>query len=249
MIVEHVDFWAVPVTDLERSKTFYGETLGLPMTGDGQGFPEFKLGDNGFLYLLSLEAIGGTFRGPHDAGFALRVPTLPRRGESSRRRASSSTATCSTPAFATCPSSPTPTGTRSCCTGGTHRMIDVQRTDFVAVPAGPRPRRTVLRRDARPDEEPELDRELDRVRDRQHDAGARLARDARRAFMPLPIGSVVFRVTDVAEARAKLEAAGVEFLGEPWDSGVCHGAAFKDPDGNGLALHHRYEPYLDGSTP
>jgi catechol 2,3-dioxygenase-like lactoylglutathione lyase family enzyme len=70
--VEHVDFWTVPVTDMERSKRFYGETLGLPQTGE-DGFPEFKLGDNGFLYLLSLEAIGSAFRGPHDAGFALRV--------------------------------------------------------------------------------------------------------------------------------------------------------------------------------
>ena len=68
-------------------------------------------------------------------------------------------------------------------------------------------------------------------------------------FTPLPIGSVVFRVPDVAEAKAKLEAAGVEFTGESWDSGVCHGAAFNDPDGNGLALHHRYAPYPDGSTP
>jgi len=49
--------------------------------------------------------------------------------------------------------------------------------------------------------------------------------------------------------KAKLEEAGVEFVGEPWDSGVCHGAAFKDPDGNGLALHHRYAPYQDGRTP
>jgi catechol 2,3-dioxygenase-like lactoylglutathione lyase family enzyme len=73
--VEHVDFWAVPVTDMERSKQFYGETLGLPQTGDG-GFPEYRLGDNGFLYLLSLEAIGAKFRGPHDAGFALRVPDV-----------------------------------------------------------------------------------------------------------------------------------------------------------------------------
>jgi catechol 2,3-dioxygenase-like lactoylglutathione lyase family enzyme len=72
LIVEHVDFWAVPVTDMERSKQFYGETLGLPQTGDG-GFPEFKLGDNGFLYLLSLESVGSQFRAPHDAGFALRV--------------------------------------------------------------------------------------------------------------------------------------------------------------------------------
>jgi catechol 2,3-dioxygenase-like lactoylglutathione lyase family enzyme len=75
LIVEHVDFWAVPVTDMERSITFYRDTLGLPQTGEG-GFPEFKLGDNGFLYLLSLESIGSQFRAPHDAGFALRVPDV-----------------------------------------------------------------------------------------------------------------------------------------------------------------------------
>ena len=75
MIVEHVDFWTVPVTDMERSKTFYTETLGLELA-DERGFPEFKLGDNGFLYLLKLEDIGSTFQGPHDAGFALRVPDV-----------------------------------------------------------------------------------------------------------------------------------------------------------------------------
>jgi catechol 2,3-dioxygenase-like lactoylglutathione lyase family enzyme len=72
LIVEHVDFWAVPVTDMERSISFYRDTLGLPQTGEG-GFPEFQLGDNGFLYLLNMEAIGAQFRAPHDAGFALRV--------------------------------------------------------------------------------------------------------------------------------------------------------------------------------
>ena len=79
MIVEHVDFWAVPVTDMERSKKFYGETLGLPEVShhESQGFPEYKLGDNGFLYLLKLESIGNSgFRAPHDAGFALRVPDV-----------------------------------------------------------------------------------------------------------------------------------------------------------------------------
>ena len=75
MQVEHVDFWAVPVTDMERSTTWYRDVLGLPQTGEG-GFPEFKLGDNGFLYLLTMESIGGAFRGPHDAGFALRVPDV-----------------------------------------------------------------------------------------------------------------------------------------------------------------------------
>jgi catechol 2,3-dioxygenase-like lactoylglutathione lyase family enzyme len=78
LIVEHVDFWCVPVTDTERAKKFYGETLGLPQVehAEEQGFYEFKLGDNGFLYLLSLEAIGSAFRAPHDAGFALRVPDV-----------------------------------------------------------------------------------------------------------------------------------------------------------------------------
>ena len=41
----------------------------------------------------------------------------------------------------------------------------------------------------------------------------------------------------------------LEVKGETWDSGVCHGAAFSDPDGNGLLIHHRYAPYLDGTTP
>jgi catechol 2,3-dioxygenase-like lactoylglutathione lyase family enzyme len=75
LIVEHVDYISVPVTDMERAKQFYGETLGLPQTGDG-GFPEYQVGDNAFLYLLQLESIGAAFRGPHDAGFALRVPDV-----------------------------------------------------------------------------------------------------------------------------------------------------------------------------
>jgi hypothetical protein len=27
-----------------------------------------------------------------------------------------------------------------------------------------------------------------------------------------------------------------------WDSGVCHGAGFRDPAGNPILLHHRYAP-------
>jgi catechol 2,3-dioxygenase-like lactoylglutathione lyase family enzyme len=76
LIVEHVDFWSVPVTDMERSKAWYRDTLGLPLSRDDQGFPEFSLGDNGFLYLITMESVGGTFRGPHDSGFALRVPDV-----------------------------------------------------------------------------------------------------------------------------------------------------------------------------
>jgi predicted enzyme related to lactoylglutathione lyase len=68
-------------------------------------------------------------------------------------------------------------------------------------------------------------------------------------FDPLPFGAIAIRVQDVAEARKALEEAGVEVKGETWDSAVCHGAAFTDPDGNGLLIHHRYAPYLDGSLP
>ena len=68
-------------------------------------------------------------------------------------------------------------------------------------------------------------------------------------FAPLPFGAVAIRVPDVEEAKRKLEEAGVEFRGEIWDSGVCNGAAFTDPDGNGLLLHRRYAPYADGREP
>ena len=68
-------------------------------------------------------------------------------------------------------------------------------------------------------------------------------------FAPLPFGAIAIRVPDVAEARKVLEDAGVEVKGETWDSGVCHGAAFTDPDGNGLLIHRRYAPYSDGSKP
>jgi catechol 2,3-dioxygenase-like lactoylglutathione lyase family enzyme len=53
---------------------------------------------------------------------------------------------------------------------------------------------------------------------------------------------LALRVADVAAARRELEAKGVEFIAETWDSGVCHFAAFRDPDGNALILHRRYAP-------
>ncbi len=118
LTVEHADFVSVPVTDLERSTAWYGETLGLPQTGFG-AWPEFKLGDNVFLYLLDPTNIGQQFEGPHTSAIALRVP-------------------------------------------------------------------------------------------------------------------------DVAEAKRALEAKGVQFDGDVFDTGVCHMAPFRDPDGNAFLLHRRY---------
>jgi catechol 2,3-dioxygenase-like lactoylglutathione lyase family enzyme len=54
---------------------------------------------------------------------------------------------------------------------------------------------------------------------------------------------IALRVPDVPAAREKLEAAGVEFEGDVFDTGVCHMAFFRDPDGNALMLHRRYAPH------
>jgi catechol 2,3-dioxygenase-like lactoylglutathione lyase family enzyme len=121
LIVERVDFISVPVTDMERSKTFYGETLGLEQIGDRE-FPEYQLGENVSLYLLDPTVIGWEYKGPHTA-------------------------------------------------------------------------------------------------------------------------SIAMRVADVEETRRELEAKGVEFDGETFDSTVCHMAHFRDPDGNVLMLHRRYAPH------
>jgi catechol 2,3-dioxygenase-like lactoylglutathione lyase family enzyme len=62
--------------------------------------------------------------------------------------------------------------------------------------------------------------------------------------------AIALRVPDVGVAMEELRAKGVTFFNEePYDSGVCHMAFFKDPDGNSLILHHRHAPYADGSTP
>jgi catechol 2,3-dioxygenase-like lactoylglutathione lyase family enzyme len=121
LIVERTDFVSVPVRDMERSKRFYAETLGLPNPNLGErGWPEFETG-NVSLYLMDPTNVGQEFEGPHTAHIALRVP-------------------------------------------------------------------------------------------------------------------------DVAAARGELEGKGVEFEGDILDTGVCHMAFFRDPDGNALMLHRRYAP-------
>ena len=53
---------------------------------------------------------------------------------------------------------------------------------------------------------------------------------------------IALQVADVAAAREQLEAKGVRFVSETFDSGVCWQAICLDPDGNPLSLHHRYAP-------
>jgi catechol 2,3-dioxygenase-like lactoylglutathione lyase family enzyme len=70
--VERTDFVSVPVTDLERSRRFYGETVGLPVVGSG-AWPEYQLGENVSVYLIDPTNIGQTFTAPHSGYIALRV--------------------------------------------------------------------------------------------------------------------------------------------------------------------------------
>ncbi len=59
---------------------------------------------------------------------------------------------------------------------------------------------------------------------------------------------IALQVDDVAAARERLEAAGVRFVTETFDSGDCHQAIFLDPAGNPLDLHHRYGPPKPGGA-
>jgi catechol 2,3-dioxygenase-like lactoylglutathione lyase family enzyme len=63
-----------------------------------------------------------------------------------------------------------------------------------------------------------------------------------RPFAPQKNAHVALHVDDVAAARGDLEAKGIEFNGETFDTGVCHMAFFTDPDGNDLMLHSRHAP-------
>lgn len=63
-----------------------------------------------------------------------------------------------------------------------------------------------------------------------------------REFVPNTVSYPALHTDDVAATRAELEAKGVEFDGDIFDTGVCHMAFFSDPDGNALMLHNRYAP-------
>ena len=59
-------------------------------------------------------------------------------------------------------------------------------------------------------------------------------------FAPQKNAHPAIHVDDIEAAREDLEAKGVEFMGDTFDTGVCHMAHFADPDGNILMLHRNY---------
>jgi catechol 2,3-dioxygenase-like lactoylglutathione lyase family enzyme len=130
-------------------------------------------------------------------------------------------------------------------------VIDVERADFIAVPVQDLKRadefygQTLgLRRNPNSSER-WIEYELGNVTLALVSPEA-MGPDFRAEGHQMPIG---LRVDDVDEARARLEAKGIEFPHGTIDSGVCHLATFRDPDGNALQLHRRYAPFRDGSLP
>jgi catechol 2,3-dioxygenase-like lactoylglutathione lyase family enzyme len=120
-------------------------------------------------------------------------------------------------------------------------LIEVERTDFVSVPVRDVERAVEfyegtlgIRRNPKSGGFPEFETgnvSLYLIDPTKIDSGA--------TFTPHS-SYIALRVPDVAAARTKLEGAGVAFEGETLDTGVCHMAFFRDPDGNALMLHRRY---------
>jgi catechol 2,3-dioxygenase-like lactoylglutathione lyase family enzyme len=129
-------------------------------------------------------------------------------------------------------------------------LIGVERTDFVGIPVTDRARAVrfygetlgLKRNPLSSDEWPEFETgNVSILLNTPEQTGT--------PFSPSNT-ALALRVPDVAAAMKRLEEAGVTFaFPEAYDSGVCHMAFFKDPDGNSLILHHRHAPYSDGSTP
>jgi catechol 2,3-dioxygenase-like lactoylglutathione lyase family enzyme len=244
---QHVDFIAVPVEDLARADAFYGETLGLGRNppASGERWVEYETGN----LTIALSMYGGVV--------ALRVPDVAEaRSELEEAGVTFAMDTfdsgvCHGAPFADPDGNPLQLHHRYAPSESWDPPeTDVQRTDFIGVNVRDRAHagrfygETLgLRRNRlSSDEWPEY--EADNVGLLLSTPGQKGDGDYRPEF------SIALRVPDVAASMERLQERGVEFeFPEPYDSGVCHMAFFRDPDGNSLILHHRYAPYRDGSLP
>jgi predicted lactoylglutathione lyase len=242
-----VDFIAVPVSDLAGAGEFYGETIGLgrnPNTS-GDRWVEFETGN----LTIALSTFGGTV--------GIGVPDV----DEARRKVEEAGVEFERETFDSGVCNGAPFKDNDGNPLLLHRrytplerwevpVTEVQRTDFIGVnvqdraEAGAFYGQTLgLRRNPNSsDEWPEFE---------SSNVGLLLSTpDQKGGGEYRPEYSIALRVADVAASMARLQERGVEFeFPEPYDSGVCHMAFFKDLDGNSLILHHRYSPYRDGSLP
>ena len=129
-------------------------------------------------------------------------------------------------------------------------MIGAERTDFIGVPVTDRERAVEfygetlgLKRNPLAHEEwPEFETGNVTI----------LLNTPEQTGVPFSPSNTRDRAAGAGRGRGDEEARGGRGhvrLPEAYDSGVCHMAFFKDPDGNSLILHHRHAPYADGTTP
>jgi catechol 2,3-dioxygenase-like lactoylglutathione lyase family enzyme len=247
MQVQRIDFIALPVEDLARADAFYGETLGLARNpkSSGDRWVEYETGN----LTLALSLFGGSVAlGVHDVHEA--------RSELERQDLRFAMDTFDS---GVCHGAP------FADPDGNHLQLhhrykplerfdvpeqEVQRTDFIGVNVTDRARASDfyggtlgLERNLRASEGwPEFEAE---------NVGLVLSTPEQKGRGEYrPEFAVALRVPDVQATMERLVNAGVDFeFPEPYDSGVCHMAFFRDPDGNSLMLHRRYAPYSDGSLP
>jgi predicted enzyme related to lactoylglutathione lyase len=247
MQVDRIDFIALPVEDLARADAFYGETLALARNPESSSdrWVEYETGN----LTLALSMFGG--------GLALGVPDvdaarneLEEQGKDFAMETFDS-GVCNGAPFAD------PDGNRL----QLHRRYaplkrfdppaqEVLRTDFIGVNVRDRAAASdfyggalgLRRNPVSSDDWPEFE---------AGNVGVVLSTpDQKGGGAYRPEYGIALRVADVEQTMARLEDAGVEFeFPQVYDSGVCHMAFFKDPDGNGLMLHRRYAPYSDGRMP
>jgi catechol 2,3-dioxygenase-like lactoylglutathione lyase family enzyme len=245
--VKRIDFIALPVEDLSRADSFYGETLGLarnPNTS-GERWIEYETGN----LTLALSTFGGSI--------ALGVPDV----HEARKELEHQPVQFAMDTFdsSVCHGAPfsDPDGNRLQLH---HRYKplerydvpeqEVRRTDYIGVNVRNRDSASAfyggtlgLRGSPRASEAwPEFEAEnVGLVLSTPEQRGEREYR---------PAYGIALRVDDVQQSMNRLRDRGVDFeFAEPYDSGVCHMAFFQDPDGNSLLLHRRYAPYSDGTMP
>ena len=247
MHVQRIDFIALPVEDLARADGFYGETLGLARNpkSSGDRWVEYETGN----VTLALSTFGGSLAlGVSDVGNA-------------RKELEHEDVEFAMDTFDTGVCHGAPFTDRD----GNHLQLhsrygpldnfgvpeqEVLRTDFVGVNVRNRARASefyggtlgLRRNPLSSDEWPEFE---------ANNVGLVLSTPEQKGGGEYqPEYGIALRVADVQETIDRLQSAGVEFeFPEVYDSGVCHMAFFKDPDANGLMLHHRYAPYSDGTEP
>ncbi len=247
MQVERLDYIRVPVTDMDEANRFYGDLLGLRRSPNSphDDWVEYELG-NATLALMTPHTHDYDFAPLPPSTIALRVPDVAAAKaeledaglevdevwDSGKCRGRGRDRPGRQP-------HPPPPPLRA-LSRRDDAVMQVERVDFVSfltqdLPRAKRFYTEVLGLEIETEGESDMELSCGQVTLDIFDPSS-----IGQPFAPSPAG-LALRVPDVDAARSELEARGVEFDGETIETSVCRQAWFKDPDGNALMLHRRYD--------